>query len=115
METNNRDREVENKNTKSPIGFTIDQIGGNWKSIILWAIKFELNRFSLLIKELPISRKILSKELKDLEKNGIITRTSYPEVPPRVEYSLTEKGMSLSPLLDLMNNWGEENMNGQDF
>lgn len=103
-------RELDFKEANSPIGYTIQQIGGNWKSIILWAIKFKLNRFSLLIKELPISRKMLSKELKDLEKNNIIERKSYPEVPPRVEYSLTEKGRSIFPLLNLMRDWGENNM-----
>ncbi|NND78207.1 MAG: helix-turn-helix transcriptional regulator [Flavobacteriales bacterium] len=114
METNIPiSKEEGNTQERSPIRYTINQIGGNWKSIILWSIKFKLNRFSLLLKELPISRKMLSKELKDLERNGIIKRTSYPEVPPRVEYSLTEKGKSLSPLLGLMNIWGEQNMNGE--
>lgn len=98
------------KESNSPIGYTIQQIWGNWKSIILWAICFKLNRFSLLIKELHISRKMLSKELKDLESNGIIERKSYPEVLPRVEYTLTEKGRSVIPLLNFMRVWGEDNL-----
>ena len=93
-----------------PVVHTMDQIGGNWKPIILWAVKFKINRFSLLLKELPISRKMLSKELKELEKNGILIRTSFPEVPPRVEYSLSDKGQSVIPLIHHMCDWGEDNM-----
>lgn len=91
-----------------PVVYTMSQIGGNWKPVILWAIRFEINRFSLLLKELPISRKMLSKELKALEQSNILIRTSFPEVPPRVEYSLSEKGQSLIPLIHLMCDWGED-------
>ena len=65
-----------------PIAYTLSQIGGVWKSRLLWAIEFDINRFSLLLNKLTISRKSLSKELKELERNGMITRKSFPEVPP---------------------------------
>lgn len=93
-----------------PIAYTLTQIGGVWKSRLLWAIEFDINRFSLLLNKLTISRKSLSKELKELERNGMITRKSFPEVPPRVEYYLTKKGKSVFSVVRLMSDWGEENM-----
>lgn len=96
--------------TNCPIEYTLNQIGGAWKSRLLWAIQFDINRFSQLIERLKISRKTLSKELRELESNGMITRKSYPEVPPRVEYYLTKRGESVFSVVRLMSDWGEDNM-----
>jgi len=93
-----------------PIAYTLSLIGGAWKSRLLWALEFDINRFSQLLKQLNISRKTLSKELKELEVNGLITRKSFPEVPPRVEYYLTKKGKSVFSVVRLMSDWGEDNM-----
>lgn len=93
-----------------PVSYTMEHLGGSWKPEIIWAIKFGVNRFSLLLKELKISRKMLSKKLKELEDSGILVRTSYPEVPPRVVYSFSKKGESIIPLIHHMCDWGEANM-----
>jgi len=92
-----------------PITYTMEQMGGTWKPEIIWAVKFGVNRFSLLLKELNISRKMLSKKLKELEESGILVRTSFPEVPPRVEYSFGKKGDSIIPIIHHMYDWGENN------
>lgn len=91
-----------------PITATIDVIGGKWKPPIIWLLLKGSMRFGELSKTMPdIALKVLSKQLKELEADGIITRKAYPEVPPRVEYSLTEKGASLRPALTLLSEWSE--------
>jgi DNA-binding HxlR family transcriptional regulator len=82
-------------------------IGGKWKSIVLWYLIDGSKRFGELKKDVPtITEKMLSLQLKQLEKDGIIGRKVYAEVPPRVEYCLTEEGKSLIPLLKEMALWG---------
>jgi DNA-binding HxlR family transcriptional regulator len=91
-----------------PITATIDVIGGKWKPPIIWLLLKGPLRFGELSKTMPdLSLKVLSKQLKELEADGIITRKAYPEVPPRVEYALTEKGASLRPALTLLSEWCE--------
>jgi DNA-binding HxlR family transcriptional regulator len=91
-----------------PITATIDVIGGKWKPPIIWLLLKGPMRFGALSKTMPdIALKVLSKQLKELESDGIITRKAYPEVPPRVEYSLTEKGASLRSALTLLSEWSE--------
>ncbi len=91
---------------------TMSVIEGRWKTVIL--CKLYMNgpmRFNQLMKEIGgISPRILTKQLKEMESDGIIKRTSYPEIPPRVEYSITEKGLSLGPILKAMADWGLKNM-----
>ncbi len=91
---------------------TMSVIEGRWKTVIL--CKLYMNgpmRFSQLMKEIGgISPRILTKQLKEMESDGIIDRTSYSEIPPRVEYSITEKGLSLGPILKAMADWGLKNM-----
>ena len=91
---------------------TMSVIEGRWKTVIL--CKLLTNgpmRFNQLIKEIGgISPRILTKQLKEMESDGIVKRTSYPEIPPRVEYSITEKGQSLGPILKAMADWGLQNM-----
>lgn len=85
----------------------MDQLSGRWKILLLWYIHSGLNRFGLIKKRLAnITTKMLSQQLKELEQNGLIIKTVYPETPPRTEYSLSEKGKSLLPILQELNAWG---------
>ncbi len=95
-----------------PIRYTLDAIGGKWKPLILYYLLTEkVKRYGHLKKSLPgITHKMLSSQLKELEAGGLIIRKEYAQVPPKVEYSLAEKGVTLIPLLSLMYAWGEENM-----
>jgi DNA-binding HxlR family transcriptional regulator len=89
------------------LDITMDYIGGKWKTVVLWYIMRGRNRFSELKKVIPdITEKMLSLQLKQLEKDGIITRHIFPEVPPRVEYELTPSGRSLNTLINEMAAWG---------
>lgn len=91
-----------------PITATVDVIGGKWKPPIIWLLLKGSMRFGELSKTMPdMSLKVLSQQLKELEADGIVMREAYPEVPPRVEYSLTEKGASLRPILTLLSEWSE--------
>ncbi len=106
-------KEIENiddiENEKCPVETALDVIDGKWKILILWYLRRDTKRFSELQKLLPrITQKMLSLKLKELEEDGIILRVVYPEVPPKVEYSLTLYGMSLKPILKQLYLWGEE-------
>ena len=91
-----------------PVATTVALIGSKWKLLIIRNLLQRPWRFNELKKNLEgVSQKVLTDSLRSLEQDGIITRTVYPEVPPRVEYSLTELGQSLKPILDAMRNWGE--------
>ncbi len=92
-----------------PVGAAIDEIGGKWKPLILWALKDGKLRFNEISKILvKITQRMLTKQLRELEKDNLINRKVYAEVPPRVEYSLTSKGESVIPILEALCNWGEE-------
>ncbi|AXL20271.1 winged helix-turn-helix transcriptional regulator [Megasphaera stantonii] len=87
---------------------TMDVIGGKWKPIILCNLRHGTLRTSELQKKIPnISQKMLIQQLRELERDKIICRKVYQEVPPRVEYSLSTYGITLSDVLDLLCNWGE--------
>lgn len=91
-----------------PVATTVALIGSKWKLLIIRNLLARPWRFNELKKDLAgISQKVLTDSLRSMEADGIITRTVYPEVPPRVEYSLTELGKSLKPILDSMRAWGE--------
>jgi len=97
--------------TDCPIAATINVIGGKWKPIIIWILIQEPKRFGELHKSIPgIALKVLSRHLKELETDGIINRVVFAEVPPRVEYSLTEKGRSLTTVMQLLAQWSEANI-----
>lgn len=86
---------------------TMDYIGGKWKTIVLWYLKNKTMRFGEIKKQIPeITEKMLSIQLKSLEDNGLVKREVFPEVPLRVEYSLTEFGKTLIPVLDAIAKWG---------
>lgn len=91
-----------------PVATTVALIGSKWKLLILRNLLVRPWRFNELKKDLAgISQKILTDSLRSLEADGIITRTVYPEVPPRVEYALSELGESMRPILQAMEAWGK--------
>ena len=90
-----------------PVATTVQIIGSKWKLLILRNLMQRPWRFNELRKDLDgISQKVLTDSLRSLESDGIVTRTVYPEVPPRVEYSLSELGETIRPILDAMAIWG---------
>ena len=92
-----------------PVETTLMLIGDKWKVLILRDLLPGTKRFGELKKSIgTVSQKVLTAQLRDMERNGLVNRKVYPEVPPRVEYSLTELGRSLKPILDAMCDWGEE-------
>ena len=93
-----------------PVETTLSLIGDKWKVLILRDLLGGTKRFGELKKSVGgVSQKVLTAQLRDMEENGLVNRKVYAEVPPRVEYSFTELGLSLKPILDAMLNWGEEN------
>ncbi len=90
-----------------PVETTLLLIGDKWKVLILRDLMDGTKRFGELKKSIgTISQKVLTSQLRSLEKDCIVTRKVFPEIPPRVEYSLTETGLSLKPVLDVMTTWG---------
>lgn len=99
------------KDTNCPVTATLQLIGGKWKTIILYFLASGRKRFGEIAVRIPeISRKVLAEQLKELENDGLIIRESHKEVPPRVEYSLTELGKSLYPVFRELEIWGNENV-----
>ncbi len=95
-----------------PVATTVELIGSKWKLLILRNLRSRPWRFNELRRDLEgISQKVLTDSLRSMEDDGIITRTVYPEVPPRVEYALSELGESMNPILDAMEKWGTEYKN----
>lgn len=91
-----------------PVEATIELIGGKYKSVILWHLTDNVKRFGELKRLLPrATEKMLAQQLRDLERDGLIIRTVYPVVPPKVEYSLSDLGRTIIPVLDAMCSWGE--------
>lgn len=97
------------KKYNCPMELTVDLIGGKWKALVLWHLAEKTLRFNEIRKLFPdVTQKILTQQLRDMEEKGIVHREVYAEVPPKVEYSLTEFGRSLMPVLYAMNAWGSE-------
>lgn len=96
--------------SETPFGYTLSVIGGKWKMIILyWLIEDNIIRYNDLKRKIgTISHKTLSIQLKELEADGIVMRKEYPQIPPKVEYSLSAKGKSLYPLWEAICQWGEK-------
>lgn len=96
----------------TPFGYTLSLISGKWKMVILyWIIEEQPIRYNELQRLIgTITYKTLSVQLKELESDGLIIRKEYPQIPPKVEYSLSERGLSLYPVLESMCKWGEKNM-----
>lgn len=92
-----------------PVEASLELIGGKWKGMILYHLLDGVLRFNELKRRMcSITQRMLTKQLRELEDSGIIHRKVYPEVPPKVEYSLTSKGETLRPILQLLKTWGEE-------
>ena len=105
------DRKVSVANHECPVTFTLSRIGGKWKPIIIFLVSKGGNRFSILQKAiLGISKQMLTKQLRELEADGILDRKIYAEIPPRVEYFMTELGQSLMPIIKSMKKWGDAHM-----
>lgn len=94
----------------TPFAYTLSVIGGKWKMIILYILKFnKVIRYNELKRQIgKITYKTLSTQLKELEADGLVIRKEYPQIPPKVEYSLSPKGQSLIPIMDAMCNWGAD-------
>lgn len=93
------------------LGPALDVVGGKWKALILWEINTQPRRFGELKRLLPgISEKMLIQQLRELESDGIVHRELFHEVPPRVEYSVTELGVELNAALGPLGDWGEKHM-----
>lgn len=102
-----------NSEYKCSMEVTLELIGGKWKSLILWHLANRTLRFSELRKLMPqATQKMLTQQLRDLEEDGLLIRKVYAQVPPKVEYSLSDSGKSLMPVLQLMCKWGNEYLAG---
>lgn len=89
---------------------TKEVLNGKWKPALLHAISMDIKRPSELVRVLPGStRRVLNVQLKELETHGMVEKKTYPQLPPKVEYSLTEIGWSLMPVIDALNQWGDAN------
>jgi len=92
-----------------PVEVTLGAIGGKWKSLILWHLQDNIRRFAELRRMVPgITQKMLTQQLRELEADGLIVRKVYAQVPPKVEYSLSDHGETIRPLLWAMCKWGSE-------
>ncbi len=99
--------EWKGKKYHCPVEVSMDMLSGKWKCLMLWHLNDGTKRYSELERIVPgVSQKMLSQQLRELENDGLVSKTVYPEVPPRVEYALTELGKSAFPILKSMHEWG---------
>lgn len=105
-----------NSNEICPVAATLDLIGGKYKALILWYLADGRHRFCELRKRIAgATPKMLTQQLRELEAQNLIHREVYPVVPPKVEYSLTETGKSLMPILTAMRDWGVEYLHSKNL
>lgn len=94
-----------------PVEATLEVIGGKWKGVILFHLLGGTKRFGELQRAVgSVTQRMLTKQLRELERQGLVHRKVYPVVPPKVEYSLTEKGQTLEPIITLLQKWGQEHL-----
>ena len=98
-----------------PVETTLSLIGGKYKALILWHLSGGKQCFSQLQKAVTATPRMLTLQLRELETDGLISRTVYPEVPPRVEYAMTDLGLSLMPILTAIRDWGTEYLRNRDI
>lgn len=100
--------EYKGKKCNCYVELTIDLIGGKWKAVILWHLMHNKKRFNELRRIIPrITTKMLTQQLKELEADGFVNRKIFAEIPPKVEYSITEAGLSLKSVFKEMCQWGK--------
>ena len=91
-----------------PVTYCLSMIGGKWKPVIIFCIENGVDRFGAMQRAVPgITKQMLTKQLRELEADGLITRKVYAEVPPRVDYALSDKGRSVLPVIKAMQTWGQ--------
>lgn len=106
-----KSRRIHNCHFGCPVEAALDVIGNKWKGIILFHLLGGLKRFNELKRLIPdVSQRVLTLQLRELEKDNVIKRKVFPQVPPKVEYSLSELGLSLEPVLVALREWGEQFM-----
>ncbi|MBR7179313.1 MAG: helix-turn-helix transcriptional regulator [Oscillospiraceae bacterium] len=98
-----------------PVETTLDLIGGKYKALILWHLSAGTLRFNQLQKSVTATPRMLTLQLRELETDGLVERKVYAEVPPKVEYSMTDLGRSLMPILTAMRDWGAEYLRSKDI
>ncbi len=100
-----------------PFAYTVSLFNGKWKMhILFWLWKKEIMRYSEIKRELgQVTHKMLSTQLKELERDGLLIRHEYPQVPPKVEYCLSKRGQSLMPILEEICKWGHDNIPTDGF
>jgi len=99
---------INEKTYYCPFQVAVDILDGKWKGLILWYLQDGVKRNSELKRHIPaITQKMLTQKLRELEEEGIVIRTVYPVVPPKVEYALSPEGEALKPILKMMYTWGE--------
>jgi DNA-binding HxlR family transcriptional regulator len=102
---------MECNDTNCPVVATLGMIGGKYKALILWHLVEDKRRFGELQRLIPqATQKMLTQQLRELERDNLLIRTVYPVVPPKVEYSLSDLGRSIKPILDSMCEWGTDYM-----
>jgi DNA-binding HxlR family transcriptional regulator len=105
-------KNITNRRAYCPVDYAFQRVGGKYKGRILWFLKDRTLRYGELKRKVEgVSPKMLTQALKELEEDNLVLRTVYLEVPPRVEYSLTDSGRDLLPSIDLLRLWGERQMN----
>ena len=108
MNTKNEARHTSYVLPACPVEATLELIGGKWKGIILYYLLDGRIRFSELKRQIGcVTQRMLTKQLRELESTGLVNRIVYAEVPPKVEYELTEEGESLKPIINALKKWGE--------
>lgn len=103
------------ENTICPVEFTLELIGGKYKALILWHLSTGTLRFNQLQKLISATPRMLTLQLRELESQNLIHRQVYAEVPPKVEYSMTDLGRSLMPILTAMRDWGADYLRSQNI
>lgn len=105
-----REHKISCSNYQCEIELTLEILSGKWKALIIWNLHLhDIIRYNEFRRLIPsITQKMLTQQLKELEKYGIVSRTVYPSVPPIVEYRLTETGLELIPIMEAMDQWGKK-------
>ena len=110
MDTNKKQRHVDYEKAHCPVEATLELIGGKWKGIILYTLLNGRRRHSELLRETGcVTQRMLTKQLRELEACGLVNRIVHTEVPLKVEYELTQDGVSLEPVLNALKMWGDAN------